>query len=320
MQSRRFLSLSVLAAACLLGGAGAAGAQVAGGTPVSSTAPAAGLNCDPAYTGGPEDNVFVGTPGPDRMCGGEGDDVLIGRGGADFLFGQGGSDAVWPGEGNDAVLGGTEVDRVVYRDVNGPITLDLGAKTSTGSGSDSVASIEQAIGSPGADSLTGTPGPNALSGLEGADSLLGLGGNDVLVPGLGSDPVVSGGDDRDVVSYGSVPGPVGIDLAAGTSTGTGSDTLSGIEDAVGSPAGDTLAGDSGPNRLVGLDGGDSLFGRVGQDTLFPGMGNDLTVSGGAGGDRVSYSGIAGPVVVDLGAGTASGAWWGEGRASKIRGR
>jgi hypothetical protein len=56
---------------------------------------------------------------------------------------------------------------------------------------------------------------------------------------------------------------VHVDLGIGTADGDGDDTLSGIEDVVGSPFADTIRGDAEPNQLFGGGGIDELLGGGG---------------------------------------------------------
>jgi Ca2+-binding RTX toxin-like protein len=106
----------------------------------------------------------------------------------------------------------------------------------------------------------------------------------------------------DTIFYEHAPGPVTVNLDAFTASGDGTDTLSSIENVVGSPFGDTLIGDKYPNNLngrfgdddlrghkhsdtlLGEAGHDTLRGDAGDDTLLGGSGNDL-LDGGSGDDH-----------------------------------
>ncbi len=90
-----------------------------------------------------------------------------------------------------------------------------------------------------------------------------------------------------------------VDLATNTATGPeigGSETLAAsIVNVIGGSGNDILRGDPGDNQLFGGDGDDLLTGGLGGTDLFDG-GNGL--------DRVSFSGAANAVNVQLAAGTA----------------
>src|SRR5206468_569567 len=109
----------------------------------------------------------------------------------------------------------------------------------------------------GDDLVCGGDGNDLLVGGEGNDRLAGEGGNDVLVAGLGDDELL-GGAGLDRASYRSAAGGVVVNLAAGTASGEGADTLSGVEELAGSPLGDSLTGSNQPNQLAGGDGDDNL--------------------------------------------------------------
>lgn len=83
------------------------------------------------------------------------------------------------------------------------------------------------------------------------------------------------------------------------------DSRSLIEDAIGGSDNDTLTGNAAKNRLEGGAGDDTLNGGDGNDNLVGGAGGD-DLDGGAGIDRVRYGDSAAGIVIDLGAGTASG--------------
>jgi Ca2+-binding RTX toxin-like protein len=86
----------------------------------------------------------------------------------------------------------------------------------------------------------------------------------------------------DFASFFLSPGPVTVDLAAGTASGEGTDTLTGIENVVGSADfGDTLNGDAQDNSLLGSGGDDSVSGSDGNDELDGGDGTD-SLDGGTG--------------------------------------
>ena len=123
------------------------------------------------------------------------------------------------------------------------VTVDLSAGTATGQGSDTLSNIENVLGSANADNITGSAGNNSLDG--GA-------GNDTLNGGTG-DYTLEGGVNTDTASFAG-GAAVTVDLAAGTATGQGSDTLSNIEHVLGSGNGDNITGSGGgqqPGRRRG---------------------------------------------------------------------
>jgi Ca2+-binding RTX toxin-like protein len=155
--------------------------------------------------------------------------------------------------------------------------LDMAATASGQDGNDVLSA-----GS-GNDKLNGDAGDDVLSGGTGSDTLDGGVGNDTLGGGLGADALIGGaGTDR---VYYSGEAAVTLDLLAGTAANGSVDTLSGIEEVVGSLFNDTLRGDNGANRLEGSDGDDLIEGRGGHDRLEGGSGNDR-LNGGDGNDEV----------------------------------
>jgi Ca2+-binding RTX toxin-like protein len=190
------------------------------------------------------------------VVGTAGDDTLVGTDAADVIVGLGGNDHLRGLRGNDLLCGGL-----------------------------------------GADELVGGRGDDALHG--GLDVHRHLGHGQVVVRGdlLDGGP----GDDLldaqadygrramvrrpDTVTYRSSPGPVGVDLRAGTGRGDGRDTIVRTDrlQVVGSPFDDQLAGSSRPDVLLGRAGDDRLAGRGGSDALIDTAGDDL-LSGGPGSD------------------------------------
>jgi len=210
-------------------------------------------------TGDSSANILSGGAGDDTLSGGNGDDTLIG------------------GAGNDALNGGSGNDWVSYADATSGVTVDLGAGTATGGGgSDTLISIENAIGSNYADTITGTSSNNIIYGLGGDDTLTGIGSNDTLVGGQGND-TLDGGTNTDTADYSSDPAGIVADLSAGTATdGWGdTDTLSSIETVNGSAFDDSLTGSSGNDTLNGGDGNDTIEGGAGIDILNGGNGIDI---------------------------------------------
>ena len=188
------------------------------------------------------------------------------------------------------------------------------------------------VGSAQADDIDGAGGNDTICGLVGADRVAGGPGNDrlfggldekyfpdddyfgdLVAPGLGDDYVDLGHDPQsedlfdldtgywDQVSYAAAAGPVVVDLAAGTATGEGTDTIApltyggGVE---GSAYDDRLTGHDGPDWITAGGGDDIVTGEDGNDMIdadeasrYPAQGDlpepgDDVVDGGGGHDEI----------------------------------
>jgi Ca2+-binding RTX toxin-like protein len=146
-------------------------------------------------SGGASTDTLVGAEGGDDLLGHPGNDVLRGMGGNDLLEGDLGNDELSggvgddllrPGRNTDVVDGGPGLqDRVTYGESpTTGVSVDLASAgdqdTGGFGGVDSFAGIENAEGTPFADTLRGDGGANRLLGLQGNDVLEGRGGVDVL--------------------------------------------------------------------------------------------------------------------------------------------
>lgn len=112
-------------------------------------------------------------------------------------------------------------------------------------------------------------------------------GANVVENGAGNNRI-DGGGGIDTLWCGSVDSGVVVDLALGTATGQGNDTLVSIEKVYGSYRNDTLRGNDGNDTMDGGDGDDLLWGGVGADDLGGGFGAD-SLEGGAGADSLGGS-------------------------------
>lgn len=127
-----------------------------------------------------------------------------------------------------------------------------------------------------------------FEGGNGNDSFTGGDGNDTFYTSAGND-VYSGGNGIDLVDYSLATSAVTVSLArttAQSTLGAGTDTLTGIENLIGSAYGDTLTGSSGDNVISGGDGNDNINGGAGNDTINGDGGNDI-LNGGAGDDLIN---------------------------------
>ena len=182
----------------------------------------------------------------------------------------------------------------------------------------------------GIDFISGGGGADRVIASRGFDLVLGGGGNDSIDLGGGFLGIAEGGPGGDVIkgagpfdvtAYDRAPNPVTANLAAGTASDHGSDTLTGIEGIVGSSLGDSLTGDEKSNLLIGLGGNDALDSggnpgildvSDGTADILLGDGDpavtpaDDTLVGGSGLNIASFEGSAVGVTVDLQFGTAAG--------------
>lgn len=149
------------------------------------------------------------------------------------------------------------------------------------------------IGTNGDDTIRGTPGDDVILARAGNDFIDGRGGDDVICGGRGNDilsggfgnDILSGGLGSDSVSYASASQGVNVNLASGTATGEGADSLD-VENIVGSPHDDVLVGDGAANVIRGGDGADAIDGAGGGDHLIGEWGDDA-ITGGDGNDDIA---------------------------------
>ena len=122
-----------------------------------------------------------------QATGGAGSDTLAGF---ENLIGSPQADTLIGTAGNNVLTGGTGSDTVSYAAATAAVTVDLAAvapQATGGGGSDTLAGIENVIGSNFQDSLFGDSGANVLSGGDADDSINGRGGNDTENGGAGND-------------------------------------------------------------------------------------------------------------------------------------
>jgi Ca2+-binding RTX toxin-like protein len=243
----------------------------------------------------------VGTSYGDRLVGSSGSNKLFGDGGVDTLSGGAGDDLLSGGADADILDGGDGEDTADYRNDFGAVWVDL----NTGVGKwnwahgDTLTGIENVFGSDLGDRLYGSADANKLYGGDGSDLLSGGAGTDLLDGGAGDD----------TADYTGNYGAVWVDLSSGVGKWNWAegDTLTGVENIVGTSYGDRLYGSAEANRLYGGDGDDLLSGGDGTDLLVGGAGAD-TLDGGDQEDNVDYSGSVGAVWIDLATGIGKWNW------------
>jgi hypothetical protein len=168
-----------IGASTIAGGAGAD--DIRGGSSVD------------ALTGAAGNDRIAGGGSSDGLAGGEGNDVLDGGSLRDRLDGGPGRDLLIGGPENDVIDGGEGPDTVSYEDKGGalPLSITLNGIADDGEPGENdriQTTVENVIGSPGADTIVGDGGFNAIDGGDGGD---------VIDPGPGTDVVEAGaGNDR----------------------------------------------------------------------------------------------------------------------------
>ena len=187
-------------------------------------------------------------------------DLIRGLEGNDTISGFDGNDSISPGVGDDAVTGGAGTDTLNYLAAQTPVAIDLGQSgpQATGEGTDSLATIENALGSPFSDTLIGNADANVLNGATGDNILDGREGADQLRGSIGND----------TVTYAQAPAGVTANLTTGlASGGYGNDVLTDIDNLTGSAFADTLTGNATANLITGLGGVDTISALAGPDTV-----------------------------------------------------
>ena len=207
--------------------------------------------------------TLIGTFAANTLRSGAGADRLYGGGGADRLEGGSGSDTLDGGSGADTLVGG-EGDDVYVVDDPGDLVVEV-----AGGGIDRIDSFLAWWRLPGFVE-------NGWVLARGSADLVGNALDNLLIAGAG-DNVLDGGAGTDTASYAFATAGVTVILGLGAQAtgGSGTDTLIGIENLIGSAFDDRLVGDAGANALYGGAGADRLNGGAGADTMVGGDGNDI---------------------------------------------
>ncbi|MBI4030757.1 MAG: hypothetical protein HY370_03710, partial [Proteobacteria bacterium] len=272
-------------------------------------------------TAGVTVSLAVGTA---QNTGGAGTDTISNF---ENLTGSAYDDTLEGTAGNNILTGGAGTDTLTYANAAAGVTVNLTtltAQNTVGAGTDTIAGLENIIGSAFNDTLTGDGNDNVIEGGAGNDVMNGAGGTDT-------------------VTYANASAGVTVNLANGAAqntSGAGTDTLSNFENLTGSAFDDVLEGTSGNNVLIGGTGTDrvtyinaasavvinlatgSVTGGAGTDTIsgfenatgsafndtITGDGNDNvieglagndTMVGGGGTDTANYANAASSVTVSL---------------------
>jgi Ca2+-binding RTX toxin-like protein len=230
--------------------------------------------------------IFRGGIGNDVVRGGGTVDTLVGNAGDDILDGWYGNDTLSGGLGNDILIGGEGLDTATYVNSTAGVNVDLRiqgvAQDTGGEGVDTLIGIEYLTGSSFGDTLRGNDDFNLLTDTGVAattaytqtDSLFGYGGNDTIQvtrasAAVGTNVTMDGGDGDDF-----------IELRSGTLSLA------------------TLSSATNNALATGLSTANYLaLGTTSNDR----NADVVTVSGGAGSDRIVLNGVA-SATVDAGSG------------------
>jgi Ca2+-binding RTX toxin-like protein len=274
-----------------------------------------GTSGNEMLTGSVNDDFLFGNGGTDTLVGGDGDDTYVVDSGGDVVtetstggidtvretlsgyaiganienarilstgaanvYGNSLDNTIWAGAGDNYISGGAGSDTVSYgystSGVNAWLAL-AGAQNTGGSGSDTLVSIENLIGSAFNDSLKGNSANNILNGGDGNDTLNGGLGADTMIGGTGNDVFV-------------------IDRATDViveNAGEGTDTVQ-------SSLSSTTLGANLENLIIATSTDANAYGNSLNNIIFAGAGNNI-INGGLGTDTVSYLSASGPVTIDL---------------------
>ncbi|WP_419827856.1 glycoside hydrolase family 113 [Sphingomonas sp.] len=273
-----------------------------------------GTVANETLTGGSGDDVLRGGAGADLLAGGRGNDLLDGDGGGAqptgtmTVYASGTAAAGVAPIMNVLVNGKVIATTTVAADgASHAFTFDIPAGTSpsavalafandyNANGEDRNLFIQKVVvnGTTLDQSLaTNAKYPGTFSLKSNGQLGFDLASRaDIMGGALSGNDTLNGGEGSDTVTYASALGGVAVDLgkqgAAQDTVGAGRDTLTGIENLIGSQFADVLTGDANANVIAGNGGGDSIDGKGGNDLLIGGDGKDaFTVSAGNGSDTI----------------------------------
>lgn len=191
-------------------------------------------------------DVLKGTADDNILAGREGNDVLRGREGSDTLVGDG---------------------KLLFNIDQQTTQIDYAEQESDGD--------DTLAGGGGNDFLYGMGGDDVLDGGAGHDNLFGGSGDDLLEGGEGYDNI-DGGLGNDTASYADATSGVAVYLYSGAVGGAAAgDTITSIENLIGSDHDDNLRGDAQVNIIAAGAGDDWIWGGGNADQLYGEAGNDL---------------------------------------------
>jgi Ca2+-binding RTX toxin-like protein len=181
------------------------------------------------------------------------------------VTGGAGNDTFVSGAGNDTFNGGAGSDTIDCSHATSGLTIDLNQTTiqgaAAGIGTDTISSVENAVGTQFNDTFIGTAADNTFLAAP-ANSFVGVGVD-----------TFNGGAGNDTVSFAGASQGMTIDLRSGASHIAGTDTFTSIEKVIGSDYNDTFYGNSDNNVF---DAGESGFDTIDYNGATGGMTFNMT--------------------------------------------
>jgi VCBS repeat-containing protein len=249
--------------------------------------------------GGAGANTITGLAGDKIIVTGDDIDTITVTSGNNTIIAGAGANTIAATSGNNVICTGDDIDTITVTGGDNVIKAGDGANTITATSGHNVI-----FGGADVDTIVATTGGNYIDGGDGANTLTTGGGNDTIVSGVDVDTIATGGGDDLILITG------GADVIAGA---TGNDTLVvdysaatiGVITSV--PAGTAATGYAGTLSGMGAatysgienfditsgSGNDALTTGAGDDIINSGTGNDV-VNAGAGDDYIY--GNAGDVI------------------------
>jgi Ca2+-binding RTX toxin-like protein len=156
--------------------------------------------------------------------------------------------------------------------------------------------------------VNGSTQKDTITAQTGDDTIYGNEGNDTIFAGFGDD-IIDGGEGTDTLTFLDSTVAINADLSKTTkqNTGEGHDTITNIENMIGSLLNDTLTGNEKDNAILGEYSNDTISGLYGDDyldggelddTIKGGLGDD-TIKGGFGNDTINFEDAANDITVKL---------------------
>lgn len=215
-------------------------------------------------------------------------DELHGTWDNDSLYGGAGNDVFYASGGDDRFSGGAGWDRIDYSSYAGRLSIVLNGSGKSGVYAngrlhDTLISIEEITGGSGDDYFVGNAYDNIFSGGAGHDYFVASAGNDAY----------RGGGGYDMLDFSAIKAGLRFEINAANGVtsvryaGGGLNTMSSVENIIGTKFGDVIRGDGADNYFRGEGGNDRLSGGAGGDVLNGGAGKDK-LTGGADADIFEF--------------------------------